>query len=126
LRSIDPQTKKQTNKLDMNGTFYNRSDIRSSKSWIRDSRGQKRLLKFKHLLSTGKYLILINNDYAKYLGYLNLAALLIEKGLTGINYPIYHDPEQGKIFKFVKDTLIDTLRHDKDFKLFAPFSPIVN
>lgn len=107
----------------MNGNFYYNSDIRGSKRWVRDSRGQKRLLKFKHLLSTGKYLILVNNDYAKYLGYYNLNELLVEKDLLHLAAPIYHDPEQGKIFKFVKDTLTETLRNDKSFQLFAVFNP---
>jgi len=110
----------------MNAIFYNNADIRSSKKWIRDSHGHKRLLKFKHLVSTGKYLIQVNNDYARYLGYYNLADLLKEKELNDITYPLYHDPEAGKIFKFVRDTFSETLKNDLSVKLFALFSPNQN
>ena len=104
----------------MEQKFYYKFDMRTSKFFMKDKFGTKRLL--KTLLLPDKALILLNFNYARHLGYRNLDDLLKANNISRIGDPLYHDFETGKVFTKVKDTLVDTIKKDPDFKLTTVFS----
>ena len=107
----------------MKGTFYNNSDLKSSKGWVRDPHGTKRLLKFKTILSTKTTLVLLNIEYARFAGYSTLYEFLKDNGLAETKFPIWLDPKTGKIYSIVDDQLYNTIKEDPSFKICALFTP---
>ena len=74
-------------------------DLKKGKKFIRNSHRTKYLIKFYYVISTGVTLAIINDEYARFLGYRNKVDMLtFSNQLDNINRELVHDAEQDGIY----------------------------
>jgi hypothetical protein len=105
----------------MEQKFYSNIDMKRFKFFARDKFGVKRLLKAKKL--PDRTLILLNFQYARHLGYLNLEALYKAQGIEDKQTPLYHDIDNNKLYAIVKDNLVQMIKNDPSFRVVSVFAP---